>query len=159
MKVVVKDKVIVYINKEQFKNLDFKNKNILNNYIKKLIIKLKNDYYLEFTGYYNIMLYIDNNYGIIIEMKKEELEYLDYFTKGLEININTKEDSFLYEIANLNKDILNNSAIYTYNEKIYAKISSEINSIQLGKILENTNEILYGNKKNRIIKKIKQVKR
>ena len=93
-------------------------------------------------------------------MKKEELEYLDYFNNQIELNIELIEDSFLYkvdDIFNINKTLLSKFVIYKDGETIYLKAKNDLNSIELGTILEN-GEIVYGNKAQKIKRKSQIIK-
>ena len=154
MKVVINDDFIVLcLNRFYIKSIDFNDKEILQNYIKKLLLKLQDKYSLEFIGYYNITIYVDKNYGVIIEVKKEQLEYLDYFGSTLEINTRILEDSFLYEVSSV--DFSDNYLIYTLNGKIYIRIKKIISNVQMGPILEKVNKIIYGKERKKITKKAK----
>ncbi len=156
MKIVMKNKLIVlYLNKAYTKKIDFYSKESLQKYIKKLFVQLQNNYNLEFNGYYNVTLYIDKNYGVIIEIEKEELEYFEYFKNSIEINTKIIEDSFLYETNSIIKD--NNLLTYVLKEHIYFKIKNQIEDINMGKILEKTEKIIYGRERKNIIKKARIV--
>ena len=140
MKIVYGNDIIIYISKQ------YVEKNNLNEgkNIKKFINILKNKYNLELYGYYEIKIYIDKNYGIIMKLIKNELEYLDYLNNELEININIIEDSFLYQIEDLwlLKKIKDNIVIYKCFEKIYIEIN-KISNIFLPSIIENST-IIFG---------------
>ena len=140
MKIVYGNDIIIYISKQ------YVEKNNLNEgkNIKKFINILKNKYNLELYGYYEIKIYIDENYGIIMKLIKNELEYLDYLNNELEININIIEDSFLYQIEDLwlLKKIKDNIVIYKCFEKIYIEIN-KISNIFLPSIIENST-IIFG---------------
>ena len=157
MKVVMKDNLLVlYLNRFYIKSLDFNSKENLQNYIKKLLLKLQNNYDLKFDGYYDITLYVDKNYGVIIEIEKEELEYFEYFKNGIEINTKLIEDSFLYETNDIIKD--NNFLTYVFKDHIYFKIKNRIEDIKMGQILEKIDKIIYGNERKNIIKQAKIVR-
>ena len=157
MKVVIKDDLIIlFLNKDYISTLDLTDKETIHNYLKQLLLKLQNNYDLDFNGFYNMNLYIDKYYGVIIEVKKEELEYLDYFT-STEINTKIIEDSFLYEITNIDDFNNNNYQIYTYKNHIYIKINNQLKSHEIGSLLEHTLKIIYGKERNKIIKKAKEV--
>ena len=63
----------VYIRKEEIKNINVKSKKEIETYLKTIINKLRNIYYLNIEGFYNIKIYIDNYYGIIINFNKENV--------------------------------------------------------------------------------------
>lgn len=157
MKVVMDDDLIIlYLNRFYIESIDFSDKESLQKYLKKLLLKLQDNYSLEFNGYYNITLYVDKNYGVIIEVKKEELEYLDYFGNSLEINTKILEDSFLYEVNDIefNDDYL----VYILNDHVYIKFKKNISNVSMGFIIENVNRIIYGKETKRIIKRAKIVR-
>lgn len=146
------DNIIIYLNKYYTKNTDFNDKNLLEDYFKKLFKKLNKIYDIDINGYFNINVYIDKYYGVIIEIKKEDLEYYSYFNDQIEMQIMIYNDvEFLY-LYNDYFDILNmnNNKIYKYNNKYYLKLEKEISNIELAKILEFTS-IIYS-KTDKIIK-------
>ena len=159
MKVAMEnDLIILYLNKYYIKNIDFSNKEILQKYIKNLFIKLQKKYDLVFNGYYNLNLYVDKNYGVIIEIKQEELEYLDYFGPSLEVNTNVFEDSFLYEINDIDDFDKNFFMTYILKDHIYIKIKEEMPNIKMGMLLETVIKIIYGKQRKRITQKSKIVR-
>lgn len=150
MKLVFKDnKIIVFLNKNL--NLDKKE---LENYFKKLFLGIKDKYNLKLNGYYNINVYIDNYYGSIIELENEELEYYNYFNQ-IDMEIKVIKTPFLYEIdyEYLDKEILNKTIIYKYNNKLYFKITDKT---ILNRIIECC-KIIYGDKVKEIMKLSKKV--
>ena len=157
MKVNIKnDLLIIYINKIFQKNIDTNDKEQLEQTLKEIFIKINNRYQITFNGYYNINIYIDKNYGSIIEIKKEELEYLDYFTNQIEMNIKVIEDSFLYEIDEIDTYINKKFDIYLFYDKIYIKLKKEISPINMIKLLEHT-QIIYGKEAKKITEKSKKI--
>ena len=77
-------------------------------------------------------------------MKKDDLDYLDYFVTALEINIKVKKTSFLYkveDILNLNKNILKKFIIYKYKKNIYLSAKEKLTTADMGIILENSKVI------------------
>lgn len=150
MKVVFKDnKIIVFLNKKL--DLDKVNLDI---YFKKLFLRIKNKYNLELNGYYDINVYIDNNYGSIIEIENEDLDYYNYFNQ-IDMEIKVNKTTFLYEIdyEYIDKELLNKSIIYKQNNKLYFKITDK--SI-LNKIIE-CSKIIYGDRVKEIMKSSKKV--
>ena len=157
MKVVINDELItLFLNKDYISSLDFCDKEKTHNYLKQLLLKMKNNYHLDFNGYYNMSVYVDKCYGIIVEVKKEEIEYLDYYS-GIEINPKIINDSFLYEIPNIDNFKDKNNQVYIYKTNIYLKINKPLSSQKMGNILEHTIKIIYGNHQKKISKKAKEV--
>ena len=160
MKVIMNDdEIIVFLNKRYFVDLDFENEHSLEEQFKKIFQTLTKDYNVENSGYYNIDIYKDNNYGLILKIIKEESEYYNYFTNQIDMNINIHKDDFLYEIdyISLDKKILKYVKTFKYKNKIYLKIIKDIDDITLGYIVEMS-DILYGNKSLEILKIGKEVK-
>jgi len=153
VKTIIKDdKIIVFLN--DINNIKFDDENILEEYFRELFRILNKKYNIKLNGYYNVDVYKDNNYGIILEIENEELDYYNYFNQvDMKINI-SKFDTFLYEI---NYDFVDrikkNIICYQYKDKLYLKIN---NNVDLTKILEFAN-IVYGEKVEEILKYSKKV--
>lgn len=147
MKLIIDDGINIYLNKQYLKNVDLNDTKTIKNIIKKINTKYNIDIY----GYIETKIYIDKNYGIIINIKKEELDYFDYFNDEIEMNIEIINDSFLYKIEDYNKDLIKDKTIYKYKDNLYINID-KIDNINLGKIIE-ISEIIYGEKAQNIIEK------
>lgn len=138
MKIKLKDEnnIIVFLNNINY-NLNI---NDLEHELKILFDKLKTKYKLDIFGYYIINIYIDNYYGTIIDMKKEEIDYIDY-NDEIDMRIIMHKITFLYLINNYyNLNI--KSIIYKYNNKYYLKLEESIDNISFSKLLE-LSEIEY----------------
>ena len=155
MKLIIDENIVIFLDKLYLNNIDLKDYNLIEKKLIKLINKIQNKYLIDLNGYYNVYIYKDENYGIIIYMQKEELEYIDYFNEQLEFNIEVIEDSFLYkiyDILRLEKPLLNKFIIYKNKDNLYLKPKEKISNIELGIILENS-EIIYGAQADKIKKK------
>ena len=146
------DKVILYLNKMYIQSLDFKDKEVAEKYLKVLLNKLSLKYDMNFNGYYLVHIYIDMSYGVIIEAKKEDLEYLDYFNNQIELNTKIIHGSFLYEISDLNSDYFNNFYVYKLKDKLYLRTKQEVSDFEMGTIIEKA-RIIYGKEADKIIRK------
>lgn len=148
MKVSADDKeIIIYLNSYYIENVDFLDAYTLEKYMNDLFKNLKNIYNIKLNGYYNIDIYIDNIYGAIIHMEKEEIEYYDCFDDQIDTQISIHSDAkFLYKIEDffgVSKYLDNNYSLYKYNNELYIKLNENIDKYKLGNILENTIEICY----------------
>ncbi len=153
MKLVVNEnKVILYLNKMYMQTLDFKNKEETEKYLKFLLNKLASRYDINFNGYYLVHIYIDMSYGVIIELTKEELEYLDYFNNQIEMNTKITHGSFLYEVHNLDDKVFTKFYVYKLKDKLYLRIKKELSDFEMAEVIENAN-IIYGKKADTIIRK------
>lgn len=151
------DEFILYLNKMYIQTLDFNNKEMIQKYLKNLFLKLANKYNFELSGYYVAKIYVDNNYGIIIEVKKEELEYLDYFSNQIEMDTKVIEGPFLYEVDDFDLSFLNKFSLYKLKERLYLFAEDEISNIEMGKLLE-ISKVIYGKKARQILLKAKKVR-
>lgn len=160
MKLIIDDNIVIFLDKIYLQNLDLTNQNLIEKKLIKLIGKLQNKYAIDLSGYYNVYIHKDTNYGFIIDMQKEELEYIDYFNNQLELNIEVVEDSFLYKIEDIftiNKFLLSKFTIYKNGCIFYLKPQINLTNIELGIILENA-EIIYGKEAKNIEQKSKIIK-
>ena len=160
MKLIIDENIVIFLDKLYLNNIDLKDYNLIEKKLIKLINKIQNKYLINLKGYYNDYIYKDENYGIIIYMQKEELEYIDYFNEQLEFNIEVIEDSFLYkidDILRLEKPLLNKFIIYKNKDNLHLKPKEKISNIELGIILENS-EIVYGAQADKIKKKSQIIK-
>ena len=138
--------IIVFLNKFNIKNIDFKNRENIETNFRKIFLKLKHIYNLNIKGYYNINIYIDAYYGAVLEIEHEDIEYIDYFDSQIDMRVNViKDNEFLYKIDDifLNDRIINKIDIYNFKEEYYIKIKKDVTDYEIGKILENS-ELVYG---------------
>ncbi len=158
MRVVCSDDIVsLYINKVYFQNFDFSDKCFLESYLKKILKMLSNRYNLFFDGFYDINMYTDINYGVIIDVIREDLEYFDYFNNQIQMNIKVIETSFLYELFDFPTFSIEMFDVYKFSDKIYVKIKEQMDVIMLGKLIE-LSRIIYGNEAQKILKLAKKVR-
>lgn len=127
---MLSDKIIVYLldNKKYNEDSD----------IKKMLIKVFNNlekyYGITFTSDYNLDLYINRYYGMILEIKENE-DFIYDDIVNLKLNV-LRDTLFLYEVDDPLEYI--NYEIYYYNDKFYVNAKREdIN------LIENSN-LVYG---------------
>ena len=127
---MLSDKIIVYLldNKKYNEDSD----------IKKMLIKvfdnLEKYYDITFTSDYNLELYINRYYGMILEIKENE-DFICDDIVNLKLNV-LRDTLFLYEVDDPLGYI--NYEIYYYNDKFYVNAKREdIN------LIENSN-LVYG---------------
>ena len=112
MKIEFSDILIIYFCNEYLKHKNYSIAKIEDSF-KDIFKNLKYNYGIEINGYYDIDVYIDKSYGIVIEMKKEEFD-LDYYDQ-VDMTITFHNEKFLYEVD----DISVNKKIYKYKNKYY----------------------------------------
>ena len=145
MKVIGNEEnLTIYINKRNLKiNIDDKEE--LEDYFRSIFIKIKEFYNIKLNGFYITRAYIDNNYGIIIDMKKDDNDFIYYNDYEIEMQLIVNEVTFLYEIEDIfmSKNIYPKIDIYSYKNKYYLKLKEDI----LNNIIEYVN-IIYTNTEN-----------
>ena len=68
---------------------------------------------------------------------KEELEYLSYYNKQIEMKIIISNNQVFYKVLdlfNIDKRILNKSDIYFYKDEIFLELKSRIDFVLLGNL-------------------------
>ncbi len=158
MKVSIEDEnnFIVFLNNKDF---DFEDKEYLENYFRQLFNIIKSRYKLEVNGFYNIVVYKDKLYGIILSMKKESIEYFDYFDNQVEMRIAISPyDKFIYKVENNDLNFpMDNCNVFLYLGNIYLIPNNDIKSVEFGEILEYTT-VVYGEEADKIIKFSKKMR-
>ena len=132
---VVDDNIIVFLNK-YISNIDYNDSKELEKFIKKIIDKLDN-YGVIKKGYYDTHIYVDNDYGIIIELSKDSLDYMD-LDDVIDMKITISKVKLLYKI----NDIYDGK-IYLYKNSLYLDpINIDINLYEHSEIIyKNVDEI------------------
>lgn len=137
------DTYVIYIKKASV-DVAFEDKEQLEIYFKRLFKKLKNIYNLEITGYYNIKVYIDDYYGIVLEIKKEEFEYYDYLDNQVDMRISMINTNFLYEVDDIIlKDKVN---IYRRQDHLYLGIKTQLSDKDMSYLTEFS-RVIYNTEK------------
>ena len=149
----INDNYVIYLNKLNLINFNFDNQDRLEEEFKKLFKILRNNYNLKVNGYYNIKIYQDRYYGMILEINKENIDYYDYFdyVDTIAMRIKKYDIEILYEVEDfffLDK-FLSCFKVYTDKNNIYLKIMKEIDKNVFFNLLEMS-KINY-NKKIKLI--------
>ena len=119
----------------------------ITNYLKKTFVKLKKMFNIEVYGYYDVVIYLDEYYGMIIKLIREELEYLSYYGKQIEMKIIISDNQVLYKIDNIydiDKRIIEKCNVLLDFNQIFLELKENINFILLGNLIENS-EIIFEN--------------
>ncbi len=91
MKFINEDNDIVLYIKKELINFNYYKKENIENYIKELIIKIKKIYHKKISGSYIVNIYQNKNYGLIIELKKQN--YIELFPDLIDLKLNIFYDS------------------------------------------------------------------
>ena len=93
---IVDDNITLFINKSLI-DFDIHIKEELENFIKKQVLKLKKKGY-KISGFYKVMVYQNDSYGLIFDMKKED--ELDFFPDLVDLKLVIFYDSDIYFAVN-----------------------------------------------------------
>lgn len=131
------DKLIVYQKDATTSNLEELCRNIIN--------KLKKYYNIDLKGFYNVNIFEDKDYGVVIEFILEDIDFYYDYSK-VDLHIIKKEVTFLYQAT----DLLNLSSNYGYyyHNQYYIKVKDmELSDWDFGELVyQNTDEIITNGK-------------
>ena len=103
--------ILVKIFKSNLENFDIYNKEHIISLFKDIFIKVKKKY--DLSGIFDVDIYVNNDYGLIIE-----IDNVFYNDIDCDVNIKVHLDSiFLIEISNY--EILDYDEVYYYKDKFY----------------------------------------
>lgn len=146
------DNITIYLNKDYLNKINFNLEENVEKEFRKLFLKIKNIYNINMRGYYEVIVYVNNNYGIIIELEKDDDDYVKIFGDTLDMKIVFKFDSDIYykleEFENYNFEDYH---LYYDNNNFYIKLNKNdnINYSEYLKLIENST-IIYGTSLNDI---------
>ena len=156
MKIETKhNKIILFLPKNIISDICFDDLKAVEAYFKKIIINLRKYYNIKLFGCYNVYLYVDKIYGIIMEMEKiDDNLFLDDLI-DMKIFINM-DSPILYKVSDYEfmKNIGDKK--YYYQNNFYCTID-EMDEIKLLPFLEYC-EIIYGDEAGAIINKAQKIK-
>ena len=141
---------VLYLKKFDMKGIDFDNLSEVEEYFRDILLRLKEYYCIDITGFYNINVYIDNLEGIVFRLEKEKIDYYSTF-HHLEIRMVKEETIFLYEVDDIFDLPLKEVEIYVYKDNLYVKRKCNERVFLLyefGKLIyENTSKIIDNGKR------------
>lgn len=146
MKCIFEDNIIlIYVQKSNINEKNFEKLSYIEEYFKNIFLKIKQKYNIDMNGFYFVNVYIDSIYGIILEIKEEKLEFIDYYDDAVDMKLSLYQEPFLYrieDILDLQKSLKPKFDIYLYQNNWYIKPKDLTEDTLLYKILEYT-EIIY----------------
>ena len=123
------DTLDIYIIKNRL-DIDYSNESD----VKELLKILNDKYNVNIEGFYDVVVYIDKYYGVVIHMERAK-DYFNYY-KDMDIRLSIKECNFLYQVD----DYIKNKKIHIIDNNMYLEITDQCDLMY---ILENSNSILY----------------
>ena len=132
----------IYIKKEFIQNVNFKEKESMEKYLKNLFKGLKDKYNIIIEGFYDITIYLDKYYGVILHLEKDDLDYYNYFKNQIDMKITTVENSFLYLVDDIPYDMLDKVNILVKDNNLFLEIKKQLTKLEMMKLLENS-KIVY----------------
>ena len=133
----------IYLKKEIISDIDFKNKDSIESYLKKLFKKLKEKYELIIEGFYNVKIYVDKYYGVIIHLEKEDLDYYDCFKNQVDMRIIVEDINLYYLVDDIPPINIKKIDIINKNNNIYLKIKEDLTDLEKMILLENSKIVYY----------------
>lgn len=132
----------IYIKKELINNINFNDKDDLEKYLKSLFKTLKNKYDITIEGFYEITVYVDKYYGVVLHLEKDELDYYDYFKNQVDMRIVTVDTDFMYLVEDIPNNLLNKVKVCIKDNNVYLKIKEELTKLEMMELIENS-KIVY----------------
>ena len=143
---ISQSRMIFYLSHDYLNKINFQMEENIEKEFKKIFIKLKRIFHLDINGYYDVIVYINDKYGMIMEMEKEDDEYIKIFGDTLDMKITFRFDSeFLYRLDNIDFITFHGYKLYYYNHCFFLSLkkNSNISNGEYANLIENS-DIVYG---------------
>lgn len=115
---IYSDKYIVYLNNDLIKNINFKVKKEVEDCFREVFIKIKKRLNKELNGFFNIQVYLNNKFGAIVSIEKEDIEYYEYLSNQIDMQIKIDDKTSILkeydDVFNINSEYA-----YYYDNKYY----------------------------------------
>ncbi len=148
------DKLIVFLNNIYLKKNNFTLKNNVEKYFKNLFLKLSEVYDIKIKGFYDITIYQDNLFGVILEINKEDIDFYGYYDDHIDMKIKImKKEKFVFKLdrfSMIDSSVLNYCKLYGFKKDLYIVPKKTISDLSLALLLENS-KIIYGEEAYKII--------
>lgn len=130
------NEIIIFLFNNKY-NLNIHKEENIEKFLRQLFSQLRDYYSINIEGYYEVNIYVDYNYGLVLSLKKQQLDYYDYFKNQVDMKIIIHKEHFLYLIDNysFNKDIFD---IYKLDSNIYLCPKHKISRNDLARLIENS---------------------
>jgi hypothetical protein len=144
MKVDVRDNnLIVFLNKEKTSSIDVSSKENLEDYFKGLFSELNDVFNLNICGSYSVKVFLDNDYGAVLEIIKDDIDFFDYCDGSIDMNISiSKCNKFIYKLIGDIGSLINKCNLFSYDGDIFLE-PFNFDFFEYGILLENC-LLIYG---------------
>ena len=115
-------------------------KSDLEEYLDKLFLRLRKHYQILMNGYYEIDAYLDWNYGMVLNIEKEDIDYYEFSFHQIDMRIRLEKDAhFIYELEDyfdLPSFIKRKGICYAYKNNYYFLPNKKLTEFEIGFLLE-----------------------
>lgn len=115
-------------------NLNIEDRDELEKYLKNVFNKLNKYYDIRISGFYDVDLYIDKNYGIILDIMRDDIDFEPIFN-SVDMKITINKESFLYKLDDYIYSHFGN--IYNYDNAYYLEVSDTLSNLDMMKLMED----------------------
>lgn len=134
------NELIIYLYNSIYR-VDYKDEKKLEEMLRNLFVKLRKYYDIKIEGYYDVFVYIDYIYGMVLDLRRQGLEYYDFFDNQVDMKIMINKNRFLYLVDDYDID-LNKYRVYKLMNNIYLLPKKVLSNYELGRLVENS-KIIY----------------
>ena len=114
---------VIYLNNCYLKGLDLNDTKVITEYVKDLLIKLNEYYNIRLKGFYRLYVYINEYYGIILEVIGID-NYDEFGIDDIELKVIVKNNCTMYLCTNNYDAIKDFNSFYIKNNKYYININN-----------------------------------
>lgn len=140
------NKYLVFLNKEKISNIDFKIKKQVESCFRDIFSMIKKRLDKDINGLFDIKVYLNDLFGAILIIEKENIEYYDYFSNQIDMQIEIEYDAPVLLEFNDIFDVTSKAKIFSFNKKYYIEYIDDINYTEFS-------NVIYGQKAENIMKK------
>lgn len=107
----------LYLNRLYIGKLNLDNSEDISEYVKEILIKLKDYYNIKLQGFYKVYVYVNKLYGIILDVRKME-DYDDFGIDSIDLKIILKKNSEMY-LKTDNYDVVKDADCFFIKDNSY----------------------------------------
>ncbi len=131
------DNLVIYIKHKTNQDKLFSDKELLEEYFRSLIYRLKDYYDLDVAGFYDIDVYVDPFYGFVLQLSREDFDYYLSYSQ-VEMQIEVHPTKFLYQIEDYHDFNLKQFNLYQSNGNFYLEQKEKLSQLDKLNLCENS---------------------